>query len=112
MRRLAALALAALLVLTAEIPWAGAEDDSDVDLTSVAERPLDLSARISGASPSREGQRSVEVSVPEFLALQRLAHTDRQRLLGLAPSCQTRMTAVADPSAPQSRLLIVVACAP
>lgn len=108
MGRFAALALVALVGLAAGLSPAGAEYESEVEATSIQEPPLDLATRIRSASAS--GDLTVDLSVLEFIALQRLAQEERQRLLGLAPGCQSRMTAVSTASAPSARLHVSIAC--
>ena len=113
MGRWATLALVALVVLATGALPAGAEDESEVEATSTQRPPLDLAARIRSASPSGDLHLTVDVSLPEFIALQRLDEADRQRLLGLAPRCRSRMTAVSTVSSPATQqLLVLVTCAP
>jgi hypothetical protein len=112
MLRVAALVLVALTALTAGAPGARAEDDSEVERVSTPDGPLDLVARIRNASGADKTHLAVDVSIVEFITLQRLPAEDRQRLFGLVPGCQTRMTAASTASGRADRVLVVIACAP
>jgi hypothetical protein len=112
MVRAAALVLVAFMALAAGAPRAGAEDDSQVERTSVQDQPLDVAARIKNASQPGTTHLTVDVSIVEFITLQRLPVEDRQRLLGLSPGCQSRMTAASPAGSRPDRVLVVIACAP
>jgi hypothetical protein len=110
--RAALLALVTLVALAAGPLSVTAEDDTALEVVSLEERPLDLAARLKNASGAGTTHLTVDVSIVEFITLQRLAPEDRQRLFGLAPGCQSRMTASSAASARPDRVLVVIACAP
>jgi hypothetical protein len=66
------------------------------------------------ASLGAEEQRilTLEVSLPDFIQLQRLDDGDRRALLGLPASCTPGLTAVTGAMAPSRRLFVLVVCEP
>jgi hypothetical protein len=110
--RFVALAFAVLVGLVPGIGRADGGDDPTVETAAIDDTTRGVAAKIRRVSPAGETHLAVELSVLEFIALQRLAEDERQSLLGLSATCRPSMTAVSTPSSVPNRLLVVIACAP
>jgi hypothetical protein len=55
---------------------------------------------------------TLEISLPDFIQLQRLDDGDRRVLLGLPATCTPGLTAMAGATDPSRRLFVVVVCEP
>lgn len=61
---------------------------------------------------AQDGIRTLEVSLQDFIELQRLDDGDRRLRLGLPASCNPSLTAVTGAISLSSRLLVLVTCSP
>ena len=109
--RVVSLAFAVLVGLMPGIGRADGGDEPAVETVAIDDTTRSVAARIRRGSVAGEAHLAVELSVPEFIALQRLAEDERQNLLGLSATCRPSMTAISAPSSLPNRLLVVVACA-
>ena len=110
--RFIALAFAVLVGLTPGIGRADGGDDPAVETAAIDATTRSAAAKIRRVSPAGQAHLAVELSVLEFIGLQRLAEDERQALLGLPATCRPSMTAVSATNTVPHRLLVVIDCSP